>query len=431
MLAVVPPSANQKRRWVQEDAQRNRWTKLPWIPWGIEKNFVNLYPDKIELLFIRSSILRRVATDNAAAIVGEGLTFEGADKKQAAEMFAAAGVDLEFLTRCAQDISLFNGMAAQVSWANNPETGPFPASVRHQKIARVRVERTDETTGAGGGFYVSSDWAGVDSQGKPKQGWDDSVSPVRLPAYGTGKKVNLYYGSLYSPATDYYPLPDAESCYNALAVGIEIEEYQRRYVQNNMSLGAIIQAYFTPASTNPGQPLSEEDQQVFESLKRQYTDELVGVVNAGKTVVTFLDPRATTPDGALPEIKFIQPVEEHNDKKFLEVQNYCNQAALTGLGVVAKELYGLSSNSGFTSQSDQLITAFRLTERKTIAPKRAVLLEFLNRIASDMGLAVSVDLKPAPPISFQLTPDMVAAGIVTADEYRESIGLQPLTATIA
>lgn len=446
VLAVAKGS--KKRSWAQEDNQRSKWIKMPWVPWGIERNFLNLYPHKIEVLFTRSSILHRVCTDNAAAILGTGLVFEGSESKLAAELFEGAGIDQNFLSRCANDIALFNGFCVQVAVVNDGERGIMPARVRHQKIARVRVERPDET-GEVKAYYISTDWAGIDPfTGAVKIGWQEdigsgidpisgmpaiplpSVQPRRIIGYGVKarEKLSLYYDYLYSPVTDYYPMPDSESCYEALATNIDIIEYQRRYVQNNMSLGGILQVPYTPTQTNPGQPLTEEDKRRIEKDKAQFTEALTGAMNAGKTVVAFNDQRRAPGQTEVPEIKFLQPIEERNDKKFLEVQSQCDQSAMTGLLVVAKELYGLSSNSGFTSQSEHLITAADLTDKKVIAPKRSILVKFLNRMAKDMGLDVKVSLKPAAPVTFQLSPEMVTAGIITVDEYRKSIGLEPLDA---
>jgi hypothetical protein len=130
-------------------------------------------------------------------------------------------------------------------------------------------------------------------------------------------------------------------------------------------------------------------------------------------------------------IRFVQPIQDNNDKKFLEVLKSVGQTCLVGLRVVAGELYGLQSLGGFTSQSEHLLAAYELTEKKVIAPKRSVLLRFLNRIAADMGLDVLVALKPAPPVSRLLTQEMVAAGVVTVDELRQAVGLEPLQSTVA
>jgi hypothetical protein len=444
-VAATPNS----RSWAQEDDQRNRWQALPWVPWGVDKDWGNLYPDKIESLFVRSSILNRVATDNADGIVGQGLVFEGPDAALADQLFAAAGIDLEFLTRCAQDISLFNGFTCQVTMANDPERGVIPARFRHQKIARVRVERPGKSPEPTA-YYISPDWKGVNkSDGTPVYGYEErnptapvagqepipfvSAKPVRVLGYGVRlrEKVQLYYGFLYSPATDFYPLPDAECCYDALAAYIEIVEYQRRYVANNMSLGGILEVPFSPAATNAGQAYTDEDLAAQKLIQAEYTSKLTGSMNAGKTAIVFLDRRVTGPDGASEGIRFVQPIQDNNDKKFLEVLKSVGQTCLVGLRVVAGELYGLQSLGGFTSQSEHLLAAYELTEKKVIAPKREVLLRFLNRIAADMGLDVLVALKPAPPVSRLLTQDMVAAGVVTVDELRQAIGLEPLQSTVA
>jgi hypothetical protein len=401
-----------------------RWRRAPFVPWGLEQGYENLYPAKIEQLYTRSPYFRRITDDKAGMIQGEGLQAEGPDAEAARELFERLGVDDRFLEAAAFDLALFGGFAAQVLW--DPARGR-PLALEPQKIARVRAERP----GPQGvrAYYVSADWTQVNSQGKPRRPRDERYRPQRIPAYEQqpGTRRQLLFATQYSPVTDFYPLPEAESVYDELSLGTDVVAFQRRYVQNGMTSSALVYVPFVPDETSPGEELSERDRNRMERKRKQIVEDLTGQMRSGQLSIIWFNPYLTDKEGnptGVPKIE--KPVEERNDQKFIEVQQESRQAALTGLGVVARELYGIPSASGFSSQSELLQTAHELTATKLIRPKQRVLLRALEGVARAAGLRnLRLSLPIPRPVSSRLTPEMVRDGLFTRAEFRQAMGYPP------
>lgn len=405
---------------------RHRWRKSPYVPWGLEPPYENSYPVKIEELYLRSSYFRRISDDKAEQIRGSGLSLAGPEATSLRRYFDELGLGDAVLETAAYDLALFNGFALQLIW-NRARTRVV--RVAPQKISRVRVARPD-ASGQVTAYYLSSDWRAVNRHGKPRLSRLEDHAPLRLPAYDPERPAprQLLFAAKYSPVTDYYPLPEAESVYEELSLGADVVGFQRRYVQNGMVSSAMVYVPFVPEESAPGQELTEADRNRMEAKRKQIVEDLTGKMKAGQLSIIWFNPYLTDKDGrptGVPRIE--KPVEEKNDAKFIEVQQESRQSFLTGLGVVAQELYGIPSAGGFSSQSEMLLTANELTYNKLIRPKQNVLLEALRRLARDAGFRrVEIGIHNPLPVSYRLTPEMVRAGIFTADEFRSAYGYEPL-----
>ncbi len=406
---------------------RHRWRKADFIPWGSDPEFDNLYPQKIESLYLRSGYFRRITDDKADQIAGEGLSIEGPGAEACKRLFAQIGLSQPAIEQAAYDLALFNGLAFEVIW-NRAHTQVV--RVEPLKLSRIRVAKPDEKGESA--YYYSDDWRVVNRRGSLLSQIYEHYQPLRIAAYApTGASAKqLLYAHKYSPVTDYYPLPDAESVYEELSLGADVTAFQRRYVSNGMVSSAIVYVPFVAETTTPGEELSDTDRQRMERKRRQIVDDLTGNMKAGQLSIVWFNPYLTDNNGqpvGVPRIE--KPVEEKNDEKFIAIQQESRQAALTGLGVVSRELYGIPSSGGFSSQSELLITAHELTYNKLIRPKQQVLLRAIQRLATDAGFPkVTLSINAPQPITARITPEMVKAEIFTADEFRAAYGYPPRTA---
>jgi hypothetical protein len=407
-----------------------RFRNAPFIPWGAEPGQENLYPRKIEELYISNSLLRRVTDYRAQQVAGAGLVIQGDRATACEKYFAKIGVNKAMIGELAMQLALFNGMAMQVLWQRSYER---PARVVNQRISRVRIGRPDEA-GAITKYYISKDWSVVTTTGRLRRASkaQEQYRPVEIGAF-TGEKAaarnnqgrELLYLTRANPATDFYPLPDAETVYEELTVGDDVIAYQKSYIANGMTSSAVVYLPFSPTAP-VGENWSDNDRRRHKEIKEGIVKDLTGKSKAGQVTFITYDPQIVKSSEQLP--RFEKPVEERNDKKFLEIQKEARQNAMTGLGVVSPDLMGIRTASGFASQAEELLTADELSFNIDAAPLQDVLLNALYQLAEAAGFTgVELSIPRRQPISRQLTPDMVAAGIITADEYREmALGLPPL-----
>lgn len=400
-----------------------RWRNAPFRPWGLEPPWENTYPAKIEELYLGSPYFRRVTDEKAEQIAGEGLKVEGTGARAAEQRLQQWGITPELLTAAAYDIALFNGTALEVEWA-------APGQIRqvvHRKIAHLRPARETAPEGPAA-WYYTTDWQLINRRGEVRQPRYKAYAPRRIASFNTQQPTGwqLLYLRKYSPANAHFPLPEAESVYNELRLGMEVVRYQLHYIENGMTASAIA---YVPYPLDPRtKKLNDEDVQELERRRKALAEELTGKMRAGQLSIIWFNPYLTDHKGepvGVPRLE--KPIEEKNEQKFIEVQRESRQAFLTGLGVVSGELYGIPRAGGFSSQSELLLTAHELTYNQLIRPKQQLLLGGLERLLRAEGYTgLRLHLGKRSPVTRQLSPEWVEQGLLTRDEFRRAHGLPPL-----
>lgn len=409
---------------------------IPWVIWGTGECFYNIYPDSIIELYERNATLRAVTDRNKSAILGDELNIDNDTPQTVAgilitptEYLDLIGLDAAAREAIAADISLWNGAAIQVGFA--PETR-IPNGVKQVKFYKIRTGVPD-SEGNINCSYICQEWSLVGKSNKlPLKGYTRDArqfnTPRRIASLGQGEELELMVFKQYSPISEYYPMPDCESCREALKVSNDIIDFQLGYINNGMNASGVMYIPYTPRSTPPGDPqLSQADQDQINQLKKHVGDQLAGTKNAGKILIVTYNPQATDANGnpiGLPKIEAAP--SDRNDQKFLEIQKESRQSILTGLNVVSPELFGIPNPGGFTSQSEMLLTANEIHYNLIIKPKQQLYLKFVNEILKMAGFEATASVTNSLPITYKITPEMVTAGIFTIDEFREQFGYQPI-----
>jgi hypothetical protein len=126
---------------------------------------------------------------------------------------------------------------------------------------------------------------------------------------------------------------------------------------------------------NNGVPAPEERQTIEDLLYRKFT----GTSNAGKFVLTFNDDPATKPT-----IDVIQIDNLH--EKFQYVAEYAQDRILVSHRVTSPLLFGIrTANNGFSSQSEEMKTAFSILQTMTISPFQNLILNSLDAALNEGG----------------------------------------------
>ena len=399
-----------------------------YVVWGDNHSLRNQYPSTVIALYESNPLLKAVTDRNKSAIQGNELIFSDENISPLTqippkEYFNLIGVDSNLIEALAFDIALWNGAALQTAKPidTNAKLGKIVTSVNHIKFYKIRIGVPDDF-GNIYRYFISPDWAKV---------WNvDTQDVTEIQAYGIkgegAMPLQLMYETMYCPISDYYPFPDCESCQRSLWILNKIVEYQGNYISNGMVGSGMLYMPYIPINTAPEQPLSGEDSQAIAKIKEDITASLNGVNNAGKLTIIFYNPMAKDNNGdpvGIPKID--KALEDKNDAKFIEMLQESTQLALTGLNVISRELFGIPSSGGFSSQANMLLTANEIHHNTVILPKQRILTRMLDRLLADAGYTAKVSIANSLPVAYNISIEEVAAGVFTIDEYREQKGFAP------
>lgn len=387
----------------QEQHENYRWRTdaLPWVPYGEDNLYFNQFLD----LLATSPLYSQVCERRAQLAVGDGMRFVGDDRDvQAAQsLMMQAGVS-SWLEPAARDAATFNAIATRVLYLGNG----LPVQMRHMRTANVRVGVNDPVLGEPDSYYYSADWEYVRTTGNVLARYKE-YEPLRYPSYAVGpipgagirpaerqsKSISyptvegqtVLYTKRYSPAGRSYAQPFGEAAKLALQTQVEIVVYENSLVKNSYASSLIITVKRSPLP-DPEKERAEQ-LKIAEALQKQ----LANNANAGKATVLFAD--VLNPANA-PEVS--SPPTDNNDKRYIEANRMLMESAMTGLGVIAPELYGVFTSSGFSSQADTMRAAFDLAYVSDITHLQDLLCRPINQILAANGIAATAALVTRFPL---------------------------------
>ena len=184
------------------------------------------------------------------------------------------------------------------------------------------------------------------------------------------------------------------------------------YHYNNVNEG------FSPTTWinfNDGQP-TEEEQQVIE---RAITKKMTGV-GGKKMVLTFTDEGTNTPD-----IQNLALSDAHN--MYQTLNELVIQNLMIGHRVVSPSLMGVKTE-GQLGGKNELLEAYELYSRSVIQPYQDIIVKALSKVFSVSGIYVDFTIKDVAPFSNKFGIDVLKE-VLTKDELRAELGLEPLEAT--
>ena len=415
-----------------------------WVIWGKHKHWYNNYPGQIDDLYTKSSTFKVVVDRNAAAIHGEGITIEGppatinGGAMLPQDYLEVIGFSEELLHRISYDLALYNGISLRVilNRSEQVKQNDKIVGVYHTRFSDIRVGAPETPQRPICAYWYSPDWSKVTESGGTLGVKNEPYKPKWFGKFGDeiksqdGSATRMIYEYIYSPISDFYPLPDVTSCFDALQLGVDLIDFQKSYIANGMTGSAIMYVPFVSSDpSNTGSELNDEDRAVLNKYKKQILDDMTGKNNAGKIALIFYNPNSVNDEGqpiGVPKIE--SPVQEKNDTKYLDIQKEVRQTITTGLNIISGELFGIPSAGGFSSQSEMLLTANELHYNLVIRPKQKLIERVISNILTYAGFVdFEITMRQSKPIQRNLTVELVEKGIITADEYREKVlGLDPI-----
>jgi hypothetical protein len=358
---------------IQEDTK----TRYPFVPFGVYGN--DDFFDAVTTAF-------NVSTTNAASIEGIADLIFGKglySKDQVFNETLQKMIPQEEVKRVAFDLKLFGNAAFQVYW---DDTHTKIKKMYHIPVQLLRAEKLGSSPMIEN-YYYCTDW---NDQRKVRD-------KKKIPAFETSnEKMEILYIKHYCPGLYYYSLPDWVSALQLAMAEGEI---------SNLHFNNIVNG-FLPAvmlNFNNGVPAPEERQTIEDLVQAKFT----GTDNAGRFMLSFNDDPLTKPT-----IDVIDITNLH--EKYDYVAEYTQDRILVAHRVTSPLLFGIrTKNNGFSSQSEEMKTAFSILQTMTIAP-------FQNIILNTLDYALTCSGYTEAELYFeQLTPLVILSQ--TAEETGKTI----------
>lgn len=324
-------------------------TRYEWVPVGIlgQDDYFQLITDAFNTSTTTSACVEGIAD----LIFGKGLY----SKNEAFKAILPKLIPQEETKRVAFDLKLYGNGAYQVYW-NKEHTKVI--KFYHVPVQNLRAEKLYSNPRIENYFYCT-DWKDQKAQ-KHKQ---------KIPVFGTSNEnVEILYIKNYSPGHYYYSLPDW------------IASLQFAYVEadlSNLHLNNIANGFMpvVMVNFNNGVPAPEE-RQVTENM---IEDKFTGSRNAGRFMLSFNDDPALKPT-----IDVIQTDNLH--EKYQYVADYAQDRILVAHRVTSPLLFGIrTANNGFSSQSEEMMTAYSILQTMTINSFQNLLLQAIDGALMEGG----------------------------------------------
>ena len=358
---------------VSEDVK----TRYNWVPVGI-----NDQDDYFGLLTeaYNTSTTNAACVDGVANLIyGKGLFTNEKDKQQKLNKI----IPPEDLRKIAFDLKLFGNAAFQVIW-NDSHTQI--QKLYHTPVQNLRAKKIEGMKKTEGYFYCT-DWSDIRKQ-KDKE---------FIPTFGTtNEDIEILYIKEYEPGRYYYSLPDWISALQFSFSEAELSNLHLNNIENGFLPVAMI-------NFNNGVPAPEERQTIEALLESKFT----GTRNAGRFMVSFNDDAVNKPT--------IDTLAMDNlHEKYQYVADYSQDRILVAHRIISPLLFGIrTSTTGFSSQSEEMKTAYSIMQTMTIFP-------FQNLLINSIYQAFRVGGIDIQDLYFeQLTPLVILSE--TADETDQSV----------
>ena len=366
-----------------------------WILYGTEKPWRNRYPDYLLDLYNTSAKHHAIVQGKTDYIVGNGFNvyMEGLNTENIARInefikHPNGKEDLNtLLYKACLDLEIFGGFAFEVI---GNQTREKIAAIYHADFCKYRKAKDSD------GYYYSDDW----SKGQPDFEYIPAFNPNKV-----GGRSLLYVRS-YHPMSEVYPLPEYLGCVPYIEMDKEIANFHLNSIKNGFMGGTMINFF-------NGQPTEEEQQ----AIERKLYDKFSGSDNANKLVLNFNDSKE---QGA----EIIALNGNDFDKRFDTLNKTVQTEIFAGHRIVDPQLFGIKESGIFASRN-QIRDSYELFQNTYVNGRQRFLEEVFNSILEVQGYEGRLEIADTEPIGREYS-EATRASVMTTDEIREEMGLQPL-----
>lgn len=359
------------------DIQEDTKTRYSWVPVGIigQDDYFPILTDAYN-----TSVTTAASVDGVSDLIfGKGLY----TKKESFEKDLRRILSQDELKRISFDYKLYGNAAIQVIWnADHSQV----KKMYHIPVQNLRAEKVYD--GRVKNYYYCTDWSDTRAQREK----------TKLPVFGTSaEQIEVVYIKDYTPGKYYYSLPDWISSLQLSFVEAELSNLHINNIENGFLPLVMV-------NMNNGVPAPEERDTIENMIEAKFT----GTRNAGRFLVSFNDDPANKPT-----IDAIQTENLHD--KYQYVADYAQDRILVSHRITSPLLFGIrTASNGFSSQSEEMKTAYSILQTMTVQPFQARLIDEISNVLDIGGWGDDNEL-----YFEQLTPLAILSE--TADETDQTI----------
>lgn len=324
-------------------------TRYAWVPVGIID--IDDYFQNITDSFTTSTTNAACIEGVSDLIFGKGLYSKNDEFQKILDKL----MPQEETKRVAFDLKLYGNAAYQVYWNDDHSK---VVKFYHIPVQNIRAEKIYDNPRIEN-YYYCTDWSDQKAQRSKK----------KIPAFGTSnEKMEILYIKNYTPGKYYYSLPDWISALQFSYVEAELSNLHINNIENGFLPLVMI-------NMNNGVPAPEERDTIEDMIESKFT----GTRNAGRFILTFNDDPANKPT-----IDAVQIDNLH--EKFQYVSEYAQDRILVAHRITSPLLFGIrTTNNGFSSQSEEMKTAFSILQTMTINPFQNTIINAVSTALVDGG----------------------------------------------
>jgi len=352
-------------------------TRYSWIPVGIHHQ--DDFFEELTEAYNTSTTNAACIDGTADLIYGKGITSTDDEFNNQLQRILPA----EDLRKVSFDLKLYGNAAFQVKW-NEDHTQI--KKLYHIPVQYLRAKKITSSPRIES-YYYCTDWSDYRKQKRK----------IEIPVLGTSdEEIEIVYIKEYEPNRYYYSLPDWISALQFSNIEAELSNLHINNIENGFLPLVMV-------NLNNGVPSPEERETIETLIESKFT----GTRNAGRFMVSFNDDVESKPT-----LDTIQTENLH--EKYQYVADYAQDRILVAHRIVSPLLFGIrTSNNGFSSQSEEMKTAYSIFQTMTIQPFQSLLINAINTALS-LGGWGKHDL-----YFEQLTPLVILAD--TADDTDQTI----------
>lgn len=273
------------------------------------------------------------------------------------------------LRKVCADLNLFGEASVEIQYKNKK-------AVKIYHVPKNKVVPSKQIDGEIRSWWYCEDW----SQSRKYQ-------PIEFEAFGFGKKTNneIHVIRDYAFGQFYFANPQYLAALPYIQLENELSNYFVNHVKNGFSAGHVI-------NMNMQEPDDEMKGKIVADIKRKLT----GSSNAGEVIVSFNSSKEYNTT-----VERIEVSDAHSQYNWL--CEFARDQICVSHKVISGAILGIAKGTGFSSNAEEIETAFNETMINIIKPKQELICDDLERITEMQGLefiplrqSMSDEAKSAP-----------------------------------